>query len=364
MEPKLSRYLHEKGRKLGLPVSGTLELTPRCNFNCKMCYIHLTPEEQRQRGSERTLAQWLALAQELREAGTVFLLLTGGEPFLRPDFPALYRALHRMGFILSINTNGYLLRGALRELLLEAPPARVNISLYGTDNKTYQCICGVAAYDRVMENIQALREAGIEVRISLTATPENADQMEEILRAAQRLGARLTAAPYLFPPLRAHPDRVGENYRVRAEEAGSFYARFSRLTRDRENFLRSAEALRAPSPARTDGGIRCRAGSTAFWVTWDGALLPCGQMTQPRIALQEGKFPEAWAALRRETAKIRLPEPCMSCGLRDACQPCAAKCLCETGHFDRKPEYVCAMAHAYREEMLKIREEMEHELQA
>lgn len=138
MEPKLSRYLHEKGKKLGLPVSGTLELTPRCNFNCKMCYVHLTPEEQRQRGSERTLAQWLALAQELREAGTVFLLLTGGEPFLRPDFPALYRALHRMGFVLSINTNGYLLRGTLRELLLEAPPARVNISLYGTDNETYQ----------------------------------------------------------------------------------------------------------------------------------------------------------------------------------------------------------------------------------
>ena len=43
----LSRYLHSKGTRLGLPISGTFELTPRCNFNCKMCYVHLSEEEQR-----------------------------------------------------------------------------------------------------------------------------------------------------------------------------------------------------------------------------------------------------------------------------------------------------------------------------
>ena len=40
VEPLWSTYIHQKGARLGLPVTGTFELTPRCNFNCNMCYVH------------------------------------------------------------------------------------------------------------------------------------------------------------------------------------------------------------------------------------------------------------------------------------------------------------------------------------
>lgn len=43
-EPVISRYMHQKGIKYGIPVSGSFELTPRCNFNCQMCYVHMTDE--------------------------------------------------------------------------------------------------------------------------------------------------------------------------------------------------------------------------------------------------------------------------------------------------------------------------------
>ena len=42
VEPLWSTYIHQKGARLGLPVTGTFELTPRCNFNCNMCYVHQT----------------------------------------------------------------------------------------------------------------------------------------------------------------------------------------------------------------------------------------------------------------------------------------------------------------------------------
>lgn len=63
-EPRLSSYLHARACRSGTPLAGNFELTARCNFNCKMCYVHLTAEEQQRRGRELTAEEWLAIAQE------------------------------------------------------------------------------------------------------------------------------------------------------------------------------------------------------------------------------------------------------------------------------------------------------------
>ena len=63
-EPYISTYLHSKGRKLGIPIAGNFELTARCNFNCPMCYVHMTPEQLKASGrQERTAQQWLDIAR-------------------------------------------------------------------------------------------------------------------------------------------------------------------------------------------------------------------------------------------------------------------------------------------------------------
>lgn len=354
MEPMLSKYLHARGRTLGLPISGTFELTPRCNFHCRMCYVHLTAEEQRSRGAELSAERWLALAEEAKRAGTVFLLLTGGEPLVRPDFPEIYREIQKMGFILSLNTNGYYLQGELRELLRSAPPSRVNISLYGADNATYERLCGVPAYDRVSENIRALRAAGIDVRVTMLLTPENCGELSRVLDEAKAVGAHAVAASYLFPPLRAHPERVGENFRLSPEEAARFSVAFNRRAMPPEAFARHAETLLTGTAVEREGddcgptegeGLGCRAGTTSFWLSWDGKLLPCGQMTEPAVECHS--LAAAWDELRGRVARLRLPPECTGCAVRNACQVCAAKCLCETGHIDGKPDYVCRMGRAY-----------------
>lgn len=76
-----------KAEKSGIPLSGTFELTPVCNFSCRMCYVRKTAEEVRNSSRPmRTLEQWLALAREARDAGMLYLLLTGGEPTIWPGF--------------------------------------------------------------------------------------------------------------------------------------------------------------------------------------------------------------------------------------------------------------------------------------
>ena len=110
-EPYLSQYLHSKGARLGLPISGNFELTARCNFDCPMCYVHLKQEDLVAAGRELTAKEWIDLAREAKDLGIIFALLTGGEPFVRKDFFEIYGAMKDMGLLVSINSNGSMLRG-------------------------------------------------------------------------------------------------------------------------------------------------------------------------------------------------------------------------------------------------------------
>ena len=69
-EPRLSSYLHARACRSGTPLAGNFELTARCNFNCKMCYVHLTAEEQQRRGRELTADEWLAIHISRELGGT------------------------------------------------------------------------------------------------------------------------------------------------------------------------------------------------------------------------------------------------------------------------------------------------------
>ena len=79
-----NNFLFSKAGSRGVPLSGTFELTSRCNLDCKMCYIHKRANDARAIQYEKSTEDWLALAEECQRAGMLILLLTGGEPFLRP----------------------------------------------------------------------------------------------------------------------------------------------------------------------------------------------------------------------------------------------------------------------------------------
>lgn len=177
-EPRLSSYLHARACRSGTPLAGNFELTARCNFNCKMCYVHLTAEEQQRRGRELTADQWLAIAEEARSRGMLFLLLTGGEPLIRTDFRYLLTELKKMGLLVSVNSNGSLIDRDWLDFFRHEPPFRFNITLYGGSEETYERLCGRPMFGRVTENIRALRQLGIGVKLNASMTPYNVADME------------------------------------------------------------------------------------------------------------------------------------------------------------------------------------------
>ena len=105
-------------------------------------------------------------------------------------------------------------------------------------------------------------------------------------------------------------------------------------------------------------GVRCRAGSTSFWMTWDGKMLPCGMLPVPEARPLEVGFDAAWDHIRSGTKQIRMPAACGSCPRRPVCPVCPAVCITETGAFDRVPQYLCRETEELIREAGALREKL------
>lgn len=345
VEPLWSTYIHAKAARLGIPLSGNFELTARCNFNCKMCYIH---DGQPPREGELTAEEWLSIAKTARDNGMVFLLLTGGEPLIRKDFREIYKGLKELGLLISINTNASLITEDYVEFFRKDPPLRMNISLYGGCGDTYRALCGVDAFETVTRHIRALHEAGIQIRLNASLTPLNRADVPAIYAFGEELGIPVKGTAYMFPPTRIEGKPCENGYsRFTPEEAAAC------TLECREQFLTAEELAagvkdlpRDPAEDCADGQgekMRCRAGKTAFWITWDGRMLPCGMFPCEGIWLADTPFVQAWEATKTFVADITLPRECTDCPLRDQCPACAASCLAESGDTAVCPPYVCTM---------------------
>lgn len=350
-ESTVTTYLHRKGRKLGLPIAGNFELTARCNFNCPMCYVHLSQEQVNATGKELTAQQWLNIAKEAKDRGMVFALLTGGEPLVRKDFFEIYDGMREMGILITINSNGSMLKGEILERFLETPPFRFNISLYGESNETYQNMCGIPAYDQVKENIRALRQAGVDVSLNLSITPYNKDKLTRIYADSEELDVSVRASSYMYPSVRVNGGQYGCGNRLSSTESAKYAVEWDKLRFTEEEFSIRAKNMaqristeQKGCPVEPGEGVRCRAGTSSFWMTWDGRMTPCGMMPTPMVKPLEIGFDVAWERIKTETAKIRTPGKCVNCDYKDYCGVCAAVCYTETGKFDGIPEYVCQRA--------------------
>lgn len=354
-EPFLTRYMMDKAYMAEIPISGTFELSPLCNFDCRMCYIRKSMQEVVNHDRMPVnMEQWLEIAQKARDKGMLYLLLTGGEPFLWPDFWPLYEKLSHMGFLISINTNGSLIDAEVIARLKQHPPMRVNITLYGASDETYEGLCRAkGVFSKVDQAIRGLKEAGIQVKLNCSLTPHNASDLEAMNAYAVANGLIFDVVTYMFPPLRRDISMVGRNDRFTPYEAAYYHMKRILVQNGEEsyrNFLnKAAEGLIPPLGLDEscvdplDGQIRCRAGRTSFWITWDGYMTPCGMMPTPKVDLIQLGFDESWQQTVQASKNVRLSGVCSQCLDREMCHACAAMALAETGKTTGIPEYLCHM---------------------
>ena len=361
VEPRLTSYLYSKADRLRMPLSGTFELSPVCNFSCRMCYVRKTQREVNESPRKlMTKEEWLTIAREAKKQGMLYLLLTGGEPLLWPDFWELYEELIAMGFLISINTNGSLIDEKAIARFQKKPPTRINITLYGASDQTYEKLCAAnGVFSKVTDAIRGLRKAGILVKLNGSLTPQNIEDLKACCDFADENQLIYEPVSYMFPPLRRDPAMAGRNERFTPQEAAVYNAQSYRLLYGEEAYWKRMQSIShgviAPPGLDEgcidplDGKVRCRAGKASFWITWDGYMTPCGMMPEPKVDIREETFGSAWDKLVQITSEITLSGICSKCPNQKLCHACAAMAYAETGTFDRVPVYLCRMV----EEMKK-----------
>lgn len=370
IEPRLTEYLHRKAAITKTPISGTFELSPLCNMDCKMCYIKMSKEKQESIARLRTKEEWIELAQKAKEKGMLFLLLTGGEPFLVKDFKELYIELYKMGFCISINSNGTMIDEEVIEWLKHYPPMRINMTLYGASDETYARLCNnPKGFTQVTKAISLLKENNIQVKLNCSVTPYNKDDLKQMMDFAEEHSLIIDATAYMFPPLRKDKTKIGQNNRFNAEDAALYGAYISAYSNGFDRFKDYIESGQlALYDADDDCGVvegdhmRCRAGITSFWMTWEGKMLPCGMIPDEGKDPWEVGFDEAWENAKNIVSEIKLPVKCAGCGKKDECKACAAMVYTETGTYDKVPQYRCEMTKNYPEACKKVLKELEQQL--
>ena len=114
-----------------------LEITARCNNDCRHCYINLPAGDMEARLKELTLEEIGSIADQAVALGALWVLISGGEPLLRDDFEEIYMLLKRKGLLVSVFTNATLIRERHIALFQKYPPRDIEVTVYGATERTY-----------------------------------------------------------------------------------------------------------------------------------------------------------------------------------------------------------------------------------
>ena len=309
----------EKAFADAIPISGTFELTPRCNFNCKMCYVHLKNEDIPRFGRELTAKEWLRIAEEAKAAGTTWLCITGGEPLLHPEFEMIYRELTSMGFFITLQTNASLIQGKIAKLLEAYPPRQCKVTLYGSNDHIYEAVCGVKhGFTMVDEGIKNLMAMKIPVGLVSTVIRQNVDDVKKMAYYAfcHHLPWMATGG-------------VKESCRIDHSLAKDVRVEEKMDAQKREEIRYRLE--KAPVNIERKPCTYCKDYRLGYWVVWNGDMRFCSFMNEPHISLKKMTFQKAWTALIDYEESLEWPEKCRSCRAQSVCFKCAGLLAAECG---------------------------------
>jgi Fe-coproporphyrin III synthase len=152
-------------------------ITRRCNLKCVHCYAQAKDISF---NNELTTEEGKRLIDDLAGFGAPVLLLSGGEPMVRPDLAELAGYAVQKGMRAVISTNGTLITREKARILKEIGLSYVGISLDGMEavNDRFRGVAG--AYAKALEGIRNCQEAGIKVGLRFTVNKANVTEIPKI----------------------------------------------------------------------------------------------------------------------------------------------------------------------------------------
>lgn len=315
------RFLNFRAREKNIPISGCFELTPLCNLDCRMCYVHLNKAQMHDAPLLST-AVWKDLMKQAVDGGMMYARLTGGECLIYPGFRELYLYLREEGVETVILSNGILMDGDMTAFLAENPPAAIQITLYGASEDAYERVTGSRAFSTVLENIKRLQRAKLPLIITTTPNAYMNDG-EEIVRLVHALGLSLQINSGLMAPRE-------ETGRVKLDAGLDTYVQMVKLNhklRGGEDFAECDENS-LPDPggdARKQCGVTCGAGRSTFSISWRGEMRPCNTFPCDPADVVALGFRESWKRISALANSFPLPAECAGCRYQKQCKHCVSE---------------------------------------
>ena len=329
---QISRFLEFKARERGIPINGCFELTPLCNLDCKMCYVHL--DNCSFSASELLSAnEWMSLIRQAYKAGMRSAMLTGGECLTYPAFDELYLVLHELGVSTDVLSNGVLIDNKWIDFFLKYRPQCIKISLYGSCDDVYEKVTGHRVFNKVYHNLLMIRDAGLPVFISITPSRYMQDDMKQLIETVESLNIRYEINARLFPA-RANTGRTVEDLSL------DQYVELYRLRLKYHQQNPTPNDLSELPDVKREGvgkrGLRCGAGRSSFSIKYDGTMCTCIALDEFSVSAVELGFQGAWKQINEYAKTYPVSCECDGCAYLPVCLHCQAmhKNAPQSGHCD------------------------------
>ena len=310
---------------LSAPLIVWFEITRSCNLPCRHCYIEAGPV----RKDELTTVEALSVLDQLAQNKVFAVVLVGGEPLRRPDFPKLLQHAHHLGLVLAIATNGTY----IDERFIDYCPREeciVSISVDGTH--FHQVLRKKSTFEEVKSKLLLLKRHSIPAAIMATQTDRNLEELEEIFEFAKDNGFFFGTTP--FSPIgrgRRFPQYMPKSNI--AARAANLYIKDKRhdVSMMQTVGLCVAKFLDAcHNIARTSRREFC--GVAMAYIQSDGDVYPCsicsstGKYRAGNI--RNGRFSDIWANAFTDIRSISFNSfsDCKSCPLATEPYYCTSRC--------------------------------------
>jgi radical SAM protein with 4Fe4S-binding SPASM domain len=308
-------------------------LTDKCNLKCRHCYQEgALTEEMTLPEIEGVIGEIVGMLEYWQEAyGIDFspsFNITGGEPFLRPDFCAILERLAATGFDLYILSNGTLISPETARTLAALGVQGVQVSLEGPA-EIHDQIRGKGSFAASLAGIRQLLAAGVKVSLNTTLSQYNAAYFRDLIEIATSLGVPELGFSRLVPSGRG---RALLAQMLSPKEVKQLYEAIFSWEVD-GLALMSGDPLVAQmsTPVAEDsGGVPtggCAAGVSGLTLLPDGAILPCRRLNIPLGNVRRDSLREVWATspvLEKLRDKSQYQGKCGSCLRWALCRGCRA----------------------------------------
>ncbi|MBU1044152.1 MAG: radical SAM protein [Candidatus Omnitrophica bacterium] len=318
-------------KQKAIPIDVVLELTRKCNLSCCHCYNFKD-------NAELSFVQVKDIARQLRQAGTLFLSLTGGEIFTKADIFEICFYLRQSCFALSIFTNGTLINQSNIKIIRELDLNEVGISIQGAIAKTHDKIVGCqGAFAKSINAIKLLKNAQIPVNLKCTLMQDNFAEYHDLIKLASELGV-----PYIIDPVVSPKDDGSKDvlaHRLDEKQLFDFY----------QNELLEQNSFMQKKEEDPDADFSCPAGTVMASISAKGDVYPCIQLPKKLGNVFDTDFRGIWENSKFLTElreKTNIPA-CRNCRLAAYCTRCPGLAYLEDGNAFGISSIACINAAVY-----------------